>query len=65
VTDAGLGSLLRRCASDHAARTAVWCEGREQTYAELLGRASRVANALGALGVRRGERVAMLGPNAS
>src|SRR6476661_7567849 len=42
---------------------AVTFEGRHQTYAELGERASRLANALAELGLRPGDRVAMLGDN--
>ena len=62
--DAGLGDLLRRSASEHPAKGAVWCDGRAQTYGELFRRACRLARALAGLGVQHGERVAMLGPNA-
>ena len=57
------GTLLRRSARSYRDNVAVWCEGREQTYGELFERACRLANALSSLGVRPGDRVAVLGPN--
>ncbi len=56
-------TLLSRSARSYRDKVAVWCEGREQTYGELFERACRLANALAGLGVKRGERVAVLGPN--
>jgi len=52
----------RHVAAGHGARVALRCLGRhgerrEVTYAELAAESSRFANALGALGVKRGERV--------
>ena len=62
---ADFGTILRRSAREYAENAAVWCGGREQTYAELFARAARLANALRDLGVEPGDRVAMLGPNAA
>lgn len=42
---------------------ALRCVGKTRTYAELDDRARRVAQALHALGVRRGDRVAIMVPN--
>ncbi len=50
------------CAIEHE-RTAIVFEGRRTTYAELKGRVSRLANALGELGVGAGDRVAMIEVN--
>src|SRR3954452_21811418 len=58
------GTILRASARSYAGNVAVWDDGREQTYAELFDRACRLANALRALGLRKGDRVALLGPNA-
>ncbi len=41
--------------------TAIECEGRSLTYAELENRAGQVAGLLAAAGVKRGDRVAWLG----
>ena len=57
------GELLRRSASDHASRIAMSCEGFTQTYTELFDRACRLSNALTALGLVKGDRVAILGAN--
>jgi acyl-CoA synthetase (AMP-forming)/AMP-acid ligase II len=55
--------ILRNAAQRHPNSVAVSCEEREQTYAELYGRACQLAHGLQALGLRRGDRVATLGPN--
>lgn len=57
------GEILRTSARDHAARIAMTCEGEEQTYAELFERSCRLAQALATLGLRPGDRVALLGAN--
>jgi acyl-CoA synthetase (AMP-forming)/AMP-acid ligase II len=41
------------------------CGDRRQTYAETLGRVQRLANALGTLGVAKGDRVAVLDTNSA
>lgn len=56
--------LIRQAARHHRERIAVVHEERQQTYVELFERASRLANALSDLGLRRGDRVALLTPNA-
>ncbi|HXH11746.1 MAG TPA: long-chain-fatty-acid--CoA ligase, partial [Alphaproteobacteria bacterium] len=43
----------------------VVCGDRRQTYAKTLGRVHRLANALGALGVAKGDRVAVLDTNSA
>lgn len=55
-----VASLLRWRAGQQANQTAVICEGRETTYAELDQRSSRVANALIAVGLQPGQRVCVL-----
>ena len=52
--------LLRAFAQRTPDREAVVCDGRRITYAELECRTNRIANALGAHGVRAGDRVALL-----
>jgi acyl-CoA synthetase (AMP-forming)/AMP-acid ligase II len=56
-------TVVRRSGSEFSGNVAVWCDGREQTYAELYERASRLANGLAGLGLERGDRVALLGAN--
>ena len=58
-----LSNLIRERASAHGDRAAVICDGQTQTYGTLFERGCRLANALVALGVRRGEVVATLGDN--
>src|SRR5690349_16651413 len=55
---------MRRSARLFSGNTAGWCDGREQSYAELFDRACRLANALRELGAEPGDRVAVLSPNA-
>ncbi|GAA1886733.1 long-chain fatty acid--CoA ligase [Streptomyces durmitorensis] len=59
----GLGSWPVRRARKTPHRTALTHEGRTTTYAALHSRVLRLAHALRARGVRRGDRVAHLGPN--
>jgi fatty-acyl-CoA synthase len=55
-----LDAMFRRAFSLYAGRTAVsWADGR-RSYAELGKRAWRLANALHALGYRRGDTIAVL-----
>jgi acyl-CoA synthetase (AMP-forming)/AMP-acid ligase II len=56
-------TILRTSARNYGRNVAVWCEGSEQTYAGLYGQACRLAQALRGLGLERGDRVALLGPN--
>ncbi|MFF8610483.1 long-chain fatty acid--CoA ligase [Streptomyces sp. NPDC015346] len=59
----GIGSWPARRARKTPDRIAVVHEEREWTYGELYARVLRLAHALRALGVERGDRVAYLGPN--
>ncbi|MEU6117558.1 o-succinylbenzoate--CoA ligase [Streptomyces sp. NPDC047117] len=59
----GLGSWPARRARKTPHRIAVRHEGAATTYAELHDRTTRLARALRATGVRRGDRIAYLGPN--
>ncbi|HEX8967187.1 MAG TPA: AMP-binding protein, partial [Chloroflexota bacterium] len=54
---------LSRAAAEHPERAAIRFFGRSITYRELDTLANRFANALIALGVRPGDRVALLMPN--
>lgn len=57
------GSIIRRSASIFRNNGAVLFEGRRLTYAELYERSCRLASALNKLGLRKGDRVAVLGDN--
>ncbi|GAA2769828.1 o-succinylbenzoate--CoA ligase [Streptomyces showdoensis] len=59
----GLGSWPARRARKTPHRTALIHDGATVTYGELHARTSRLAHALRTAGVRRGDRVAYLGPN--
>ena len=59
----GVGSWPARRARRTPDRVAVVHEDRRWTYRELDERVTRLAHALRGLGVRRGDRVAYLGPN--
>ncbi|MDQ1647575.1 MAG: fatty-acyl-CoA synthase, partial [Cryptosporangiaceae bacterium] len=59
----GIGSWPRRRARTSPGRVAIVHGDRELTYRELDERVTRLAHGLRTLGVRRGDRVAYLGPN--
>ena len=59
----GVGSWIDRRARVDARRTALVFGGTRRSYADLAGRVRRLANALRALGVERGDRVVWIGPN--
>ncbi|MFE9448417.1 o-succinylbenzoate--CoA ligase [Streptomyces sp. NPDC006739] len=59
----GLGSWPARRARKTPHRTALIHGGTSLTYARLHDRTTRLAHALRARGVRRGDRIAYLGPN--
>ncbi|MDH6515305.1 fatty-acyl-CoA synthase [Streptomyces sp. SAI-208] len=59
----GLGSWPARRARKTPHRTALIHGGTTITYADLHTRVTRLAHALRARGIRRGDRVAYLGPN--
>jgi fatty-acyl-CoA synthase len=61
--NAGLGSWPARRAAMSPGRVALVFEEQRVTYAELHRRIARLAAALRDSGVRRGDRVAYLGPN--
>lgn len=56
--------LIRQAARHHRDNVAVIHGDRRQSYTELFDRASRLANVLSDLGLQRGDRVALLTPNA-
>jgi fatty-acyl-CoA synthase len=63
VRNEGLGSWTARRARKTPHRTALIHEGETCTYGRLHDRVTRLARGLRFLGVRRGDRVAYLGPN--
>jgi len=58
-----LGDVLRANAHAHPNRIAIRFEGADVSFADLLTRSLRIANALRADGVEPGERVAILSKN--
>src|SRR3954467_9330461 len=60
---ANLADMVRAQAKQHGDAPAFEFEGRQTTFAEFDVKTSRVANALIALGVKLGERIAYLGKN--
>jgi len=60
---ASVGALFRDRARACRSRTALIDGARQRTYAELDARSDRLAHALAARGVRRGDRVALLARN--
>ena len=60
-----IGSLLTQSARIFPGRPALIQGARRSTYAQFNARANRLANALGALGVGRGDNVALLMYNCS
>jgi acyl-CoA synthetase (AMP-forming)/AMP-acid ligase II len=60
---AWMGHLIERCRQQYGDRVAVVDEDRRVTYAQLEDRTARLASALLARGVRRGDRVAVLARN--
>src|ERR1700689_1190687 len=61
--DLSLGDTLVRNATWFADTPAYVADGRALTHAQLHGRAGRLASALAAAGVRRQDRVSVLGRN--
>ncbi len=63
LPDEPLHAALSAAAQRYPGRTAIRFLGRSITYRELDAQANRFANALIALGVQKGDRVALLMPN--
>jgi fatty-acyl-CoA synthase len=59
----GLGSWPQRAARKASSRAAIHFRAHTMTYGELASRVTRCAHVLHEAGVRRGTRVAYLGPN--
>jgi len=58
-----VSDFLRRAVELYGDREGVVCGDERFTYAEFAARANRLANALSALNVAKGDRVAILSPN--
>jgi len=58
-----LANLLTQSAADHPDKTAIVLDERSLSYRELLDQVQRLAGALDALGVRRGDKLALMLPN--
>jgi long-chain acyl-CoA synthetase len=56
----GVGDVIRRSASKFPDKTALIFEGRQTSYGELNRRVNRAAHGLMRLGLRQGDRVAVL-----
>ncbi len=59
----GLGELLQTIAQKFKRKEAILFEGTAISYQELEEQSNKVANALQALGIQRGDRVAIMLPN--
>ena len=58
-----VGNLFRACATVHGSSTAIEYQGRLISYERLLDRVNRATAMLANLGLRRGDRVALLSRN--
>jgi fatty-acyl-CoA synthase len=58
-----IGDILRRQRQFRPKAVAMTYEGKEYTYSQVLERVNRAANALRDLGIKKGERVAVLAQN--
>lgn len=58
-----IAQLLLQSAADYPRHEALDFLGRKMTYTELLGQCRRMANALKAAGIAKGDRVAIMLPN--
>ncbi len=61
--DVSLGSVLSGVADEFPDKTAIIFYGKKISYRELESEANRLANALKALGVEKGDRVGLMLPN--
>lgn len=55
-----LASMVRRAAVEGGERSALWCDGQELTWGELDARVDALAAGVIDLGLRRGDRLALL-----
>jgi fatty-acyl-CoA synthase len=58
-----VGELFRASAQVHSASTAIEYQGRQISYGQLLDRVQRATAMLAGLGLRRGDRIALLSHN--
>jgi acyl-CoA synthetase (AMP-forming)/AMP-acid ligase II len=58
-----VGELFRSCAQIHSESTAIEYQGRPISYGQLLDRVQRATAMLAALGLGRGDRIALLSHN--
>src|SRR5579883_3630450 len=58
-----IADFLRRAVELHGDREGVVCGDERFTYGQFNARVNRLANALAALNIARGDRVAILSPN--
>jgi fatty-acyl-CoA synthase len=58
-----IGTLLTKVARTFPDKLAIFCGPKKLTYAQFNARANRMANALNHLGVRQGDKVALLQHN--
>src|SRR5258708_25014444 len=63
VSDLHIGTIWRELARHHAGRTAIIDEHGAWTFRQLQSRMTRFANALRALPLAKGDRVALLIPD--
>jgi crotonobetaine/carnitine-CoA ligase len=56
-------NLLDARVNEDGERPFVWCEGERLTFADMQARSDQVAAGLDQIGVRQGDRVALLTPN--
>ena len=59
----GLGKMLEETVKKHQKKTALFFEGKEISFEQLNENVNRLANGLRKLGIRKGDRVAMMLPN--
>ncbi len=57
------GDVARSVAAEHSNKVALACGDRSVTFAEVNARMNRLAHALAALGLRKGDRIAVLARN--
>jgi len=60
-----VGSVLRRVAEEHYEKEGIIFETPRMTYGEFNSRVNRLANGLNSIGIRKGDRAAVLPLNCS